>query len=226
MTAGLGGGNTVGRVGNLLTVLPLALVMIAGPQIISAVFLATSVEWQRNSLAYVVGAALSITLITTIAFLVVSAAKGSSATPSKGSEGQTIDAILLALLVFLSVRVYLQRNQAEPPKWMGKLQEAGPKFSFKLGFLLLGVFPTDIVTSVTVGTRLARNGDPWWHALPFVATTLLLLALPAILVLLMGNRAERFLPRTRDWMNAHSWIVSEVVIALFIGIEINSLVSA
>lgn len=200
--------------------------MIAGPQIISAVFLATSVGWARNSLAYLAGAALSITFVVTLAYLIVSAAKGSAGTPSTGSEGQTIDAILLALLVVLAVIVYRNRKQAEPPKWMGKLQTATPKFSFRLGFLLLGVFPTDILTSVTVGTKLAREGSPWWHALIFIAVTLLLLAIPALLVVVMGTRAHTLLPKVREWMNTHSWIVSEIVIALFIGIEINSLVSA
>ena len=38
-------------------------------------------------------------------------------------------------------------------------------------------------------------------------------------------RAQAPLPKVRDWMNTNSWIVSELVIALFIGIEINSLVS-
>jgi small neutral amino acid transporter SnatA (MarC family) len=71
----------------LLTVLPMAFVMIAGPQIISAVFLATSVDWARNSVAYVVGAAISITVFVTIAFLVVSGAKSSSGEASTGGEG-------------------------------------------------------------------------------------------------------------------------------------------
>jgi threonine/homoserine/homoserine lactone efflux protein len=88
------------------------------------------------------------------------------------------------------------------------------------------VFPTDILTSVTVGTRLAREGDPWWHVLGFIAVTLLLLAIPAILVVVMGKRAQTFLPKVREWMNTNSWIVNEIVIALFIGIEINSLASA
>ena len=55
----------------LLTVLPFALVMIAGPQIVSAVFLATSVNWARNSLAYLVGAALSTTLVVTVTYFIV-----------------------------------------------------------------------------------------------------------------------------------------------------------
>jgi len=33
---------------NFLTVLPLAFVMIAGPQILSAIFLSTSENWHRN----------------------------------------------------------------------------------------------------------------------------------------------------------------------------------
>ena len=209
--------------GGLLTVLPLAFVMIAGPQIISAVFLATSEKWSRNSLAYVVGAALSITVIFTAAYFVVKSAKGGSSSDSSGGEGATLDVILLVLLLFLAVRTYLGRKESKPPKWMGKLQEAEPKFSFKLGFLLLGVFPTDIITSVTVGTKLARDGEPWWQGLGFIAATLFLLALPALLVVVMGKRAKAFLPKVRQWMNDNSWMVSEAVILLFVGIEISSL---
>jgi hypothetical protein len=130
---------------------------------------------------------------------------------------------VLVLLVVLAVYVFAGRKKAEPPKWMGKLQDASPGFSLKLGALLLGIFPTDIITSVTVGTHLAREGEEWVDALPFIGLTLLLLALPAILVLLLGKRAQEFLPKVRDWMNTHSWIVSEAVIVLFIALTVNSL---
>jgi hypothetical protein len=212
-------------VGGFLTVLPLAFVMIAGPQVISAVFLATSEGWARNSLAFIVGAAISITLTVTIAYLIVKGVKGTPNSSSKGSEGVILDSVLLALLLFLAIRVFRGRKETEPPKWMGKLQDATPRFAFILGFLLLGVFPTDIVTSVTTGIKVARAGEPWWHVLGFVGTTLLLLAIPAILVLVLGARAKVLLPKVREWMSSHSWIVSELVIALFVGIEINSLLS-
>jgi ABC-type tungstate transport system substrate-binding protein len=52
----------------LARTLSLAFVMIAGPQILSAIFLATSENWRRNSAAFVAGAALSITTIGTIGF--------------------------------------------------------------------------------------------------------------------------------------------------------------
>ena len=207
----------------LLSILPMAFVMIAGPQIISAVFLATSMDWARNSAAYVAGAALSISLFVTAAYFVTKAAKGGDGSPASGGTGDTIDIVILVLLLFLALRVYLGRQEAEPPKWMGKLQTASPKFSFRLGFLLLGIFPTDIITSVTVGTKVAREGDPWLYAVPFILVTLFLLALPSLLVLVLGARAKAFLPKVRDWMNTNSWIVSEIVIVLFIGITISSI---
>ena len=105
----------------------------------------------------------------------------------------------------------------------GQAADGNPTFSFRLGFLLLGVFPTDILTSWAVGTYLAGHGDPWWHYLPFVLLTLLFLGLPSILLLVFGQRAQAFLPKARDWMNTNSWIVSEIVIVLFIVITANSL---
>jgi cytochrome c biogenesis protein CcdA len=200
---------------NIATILPLAFVMIAGPQILSAIFLATTENWGRNSAAFLAGAALSVTLFVTIAYWV-----GRSVN-SGGDD--TLDILVLVLLVAAGVNVFLTRKTAEPPKWMGRLQAATPKFSFGLGFLLMGVFPTDILTSWAVGSYLSNHGDPWWHLLPFLLLTLLLLALPAILILLFGQRAQRFLPKAREWMTTNSWIVNEIVIAFFVGVTANSL---
>ncbi len=49
----------------ILQILPLAFVMIAGPQILSAIFFATTEQWRLNTAAYVLGAALSISIVIT-----------------------------------------------------------------------------------------------------------------------------------------------------------------
>ncbi|MGB7588578.1 MAG: GAP family protein [Solirubrobacterales bacterium] len=198
------------------SVLPLAFVMIAGPQIISAFFFATSDSWKRTSAAYVLGASVSITAVVTVAYLL---AKGITSTGEEGESGpSTIDYVIVGLLVLAMVNQFRGRRKAEPPKWMGKLQGATPKLALTLGFLLLGFFPSDLVTSVTVGGHLANHGNPWVDAVPFIAFTLLLLALPALFVALLGQRAQTQLPKARDWMNDNSWIVSEIVIVFFIAI--------
>ncbi len=197
--------------------LPMAFVMVAGPQILSAIFLATSEEWRRNSVAYIAGAGLSITAIVTAAYFLSSGAR------DEGASNDSIYVVILVLLVLAAIQTYRKREESEPPKWMGKLQAANAGFSFKLGFLLLGVFPTDILTSVAVGSYMANQDEPWSHCLPFVALTLLILALPLILLLVLGDRAQAFLPKARDWMNNNSWVVSEIVIGLFIALTANSL---
>jgi threonine/homoserine/homoserine lactone efflux protein len=201
----------------LAKIIPLAFVMIAGPQLLSAIFLATSKTWRRDSAAFVTGAAISITTIVTLAFVL------STGASKKGASGSTLDIIFMVLLLTAGLHTFLTRKTSKPPKWMGELETAKPKRAFRLGFLLLGVFPTDILTSVAVGGSVARHHDPWWHVLPFVLLTLLFLALPALLLLILGRRAQTLLPKVRDWMNNNSWIVSEIVIGLFVVITASSL---
>jgi hypothetical protein len=200
-----------------LSLLPMAFVMIAGPQILSSVFLATSENWRANSAAYVVGAACSITIVVTAAFFLI------HGTRSGGGPSDGVYIAILVLIVFAMVRTYLKREESEPPKWMGRLQTATPRFSFRLGFLLLGIFPTDIATSVAVGAYLGNHGDGWVQVLPFIGLTLLFLSTPALLLLLFGSRAQAFLPKARDWMNTNSWVVNEIVLAFFVVLTLNNL---
>ena len=200
---------------NLVKILPLAFVMVAGPQVLSAIFLATSEKWRQNSAAFVAGAALSITAIVTAAYFL------SNGAHDAGASHDSIDIVVLVLLVAAGLHTFFTRKTAEPPKWMGKLESAEPGGSFKLGFLLLGVFPTDILTSIAVGGYLASHGDPWWHMLPFLVLTLLFLALPSLTVIALGSRGKEMLPKVRDWMNDNSWVVSEIVIGFFIVIVIS-----
>jgi hypothetical protein len=206
-------------------ILPLAFVMIAGPQIISAFFLATSDQWAKNSLAYVCGAAVSITAVVSIAYVVARGTKSAGGSSHSSTVDRIIDSVVLALILFLIVRVYLTRKTSAPPKWMSKLQTATPKFAFLLGLALLGVFPTDIASSIAAGFHVARNDDAWWQVLPFVGLTLLFLAAPSLMVVLLGKRAEIVLPKIRDWMNQNSWVISEVVLVFFAVLTINSLIS-
>lgn len=204
---------------DLAKVLSLTVVMIAGPQILTAIFLATSEKWWKNSAAFLGGAFFSITIVITASYVL------STGASNHGASGKTIDIVVLVLLLVAAIHTFVARKKSHPPKWMGKLEAIQPKGSFTLGFLLLGVFPTDIVTSIAVGGYASNHDEPWWHLLCFVALTLLLLALPALAVVLLGKRAEILLPKVRDWMNANSWIVSEVVLALFVALTVQSLAS-
>ena len=203
----------------LAKLLPLAFVMIAGPQILSAIFLATTERWKANSAAFVAGAAVSVTTVTTIGFLL------STGASDNGASNTTLDVIIMVLLVAAAIHKYVTRKQSKPPSWMGKLEEEQPKGAFRLGFLLLGVFPSDILTAIAVGGYASTHGEPWWHLFGFIGLTLLLVALPALTILVLGKRAEAAMPKVRDWMNDNSWIVGEIVLGLFIALTASNLSS-
>ncbi|MFF4229028.1 GAP family protein [Streptomyces sp. NPDC001820] len=46
--------------------------------------------------------------------------------------------------------------------------------------------------------------------------TVLIAALPLLGRLLFGRRAERAMPKVREWMNSHSWLISIIACGIFI----------
>ena len=212
---------------SLAQILPLALVMIAGPQIVTAAVLATSPRWAANSIAYLTGAATSITTVVTIAYLLARGATSAAGTWHRGAggHGHVTDSVVLALLLVLIAGVYLRRKTSGPPKWISRLQTSGPTSALMLGMALLGIIPVDTVISIAVGLSVAHNADPWWQCLPFVALTLLFLAVPALAVLLLGKPARLALPHIRDWMSHHGWVINEIVLVFFTALTISSLAS-
>jgi hypothetical protein len=61
-----------------------------------------------------------------------------------------------------------------------------------------------------------QNNGGLIAALPFIADTVLVAALPLLLYLLFYRRAQRVMPKVRDWMNANSWLVNIIVCGVFI----------
>ena len=202
---------------SFFTLLPMAFVMIAGPQFLTAIFLATSESWRTTSAAFLVGATLAIAVVVTLAFSLATAAD------HHGASHHTLDLSVLGLLLAAMTHTFLSRKTAHTPKWMGKLGSATPRTAFTLGVLLLGLFPTDILTSVSIGIYLRAHGDPLWHALGFIGLTVLFLALPVLLLLALGARATKLLPEIRDWMTTNAWVVNEIVLAFFVALVISDL---
>lgn len=202
-----------------LQILPLAITMMAGPQILSAIILVTTPKPVKVSVPFIAGVAISATGGVLVA-LAVAALLGNSVSlgdPSDtGSIGNLIQYLFVGLLIALSVKSYLGRETSEPPRWLGALQNADGKLALKTGLLLILLMPSDVVIMLTVGFNLAQNDAGLIAALPFIAATVLVAALPLLFFLLFRRRAQQLMPRVRDWMNSHSWLVNIIVYAVFI----------
>ena len=202
-----------------LSVIPLAITMNAGPQIMSALIFVTAQKPLRLSAYFLSGVVIAVTAGVTITYT-LAAVLGNSVSlgdsSDSGSLGNIIQYLLVGLLVFASIRSYLTRATSEPPRWLGAMQNANPRTAFTAGLLLLSVFPSDLMILITVGVNLVQNNASLLGALPFVAATILIAALPALAYLLFRRRAERVMPKVRDWMNTHSWLVNIIVYVIFI----------
>jgi Sap, sulfolipid-1-addressing protein len=198
-----------------IPILPLAVTMMAGPQEMSAIIFVTHRQAVRVSTAFLIGVTAALLLGTTITYLLAGAIDLGD--PSdKGSTGKIIQYALVALLLFLAIRTYRNREHVEPPKWLGGLLEASPLKALTMGFLLILVFPTDVATMLTVGVHLQQEGNSLIDAAPYWALTLLIAALPLLTFLLFRHRAEQAMPKVRDWMGTNSWLVNIIVLGIFI----------
>jgi hypothetical protein len=202
-----------------LAVIPLAITMNAGPQIMSAIIFITAPKALKLSAYFLAGVVIAVTVGVTITYTLANVLGNglSLGDPSdSGSLGNIIQYLLVGLLIFLSIKSYVGRETSEPPRWLGALQHAKPRTAFTTGLLLLSVFPSDFVILVTVGVNLAQSNASLLAAVPFIGATIFIAALPLLSYLLFRRRAQRVMPKVRDWMNKNSWLVNIIVYVIFI----------
>jgi Sap, sulfolipid-1-addressing protein len=118
-----------------------------------------------------------------------------------------------ALLVFAALRNYVKRETVEPPKWLGALQAADAKKALTTGLMVILLMPSDIIIMLTVATNLEQTGSSFAEALPFIGLTVLVAVLPLLAFLLFHRRAQRAMPKVRDWMRDWAWAVNVIVCA-------------
>jgi len=196
-----------------LQILPLALIMVMGPQILTAIFLVTSREPVKNSVAMLIGVVLAASLSLLIWFGIV---KAIGIDPKDGGGPTTADWIVAGLLAVAAIHTFLGRGKASVPKWMTALQEAEPRRAFTLAFLLILLMPTDIVAVISTANWLHDQHENVLGGWPLVAATTLLMALPILGYLLLGRRAREAMPGIRDWLTTNAWLVNLIVIVYFI----------
>lgn len=206
----------------LAQVLPLAITMMAGPQIIAAIIFVTTRRPVRVSLAFLLGILVATTagvaIMRGLAALLGGALRIEAGTHGAGTLGVILQIVLVSLLILAAAKSYLRRKTAEPPAWLGHLLRATPAMALRTGVLLVLVMPSDLAIMLTVGLNLHQHDLGLAAAAPFVAATLLVAALPLLAYLLCRQRAASTMPAVRDWMSSHSWLVNIVVYLVFIAL--------
>jgi hypothetical protein len=204
-----------------LQILPLAITMMVGPQIMAAIIFLTTPKPVKISASYIAAVGIATTaglIITGALAALLGGGVSLGDTSNAGSLGNLIQYLLVGLLVVLAIKNYVNRETVEPPQWMGTLQNADWKTALKTGLLVILLMPSDIIIMLTVALNLEQNDVGLVAALPFIVATVLIAALPLLLYLLFHRRAQRLMPQVRDWMNTHSWLVNVIACVIFIAL--------
>jgi hypothetical protein len=192
-----------------LDILPLAITMMAGPQIMSAIIFVTAPKPVKLSTSFIVGVAIATIAGVVIALAILTLLGNSVSLDEPSNEasiGKLIQYLLVGLLVVLAVKNYVRRDTVEPPRWLGTLLSADWRRALMIGLLVIWLMPGDIIVILTVATNLEHN-DAGLGAM-----------LPLLLYLLFHRRAQRLMPRVRDWMNTHSWLLNIITCVVFIAL--------
>jgi hypothetical protein len=205
-----------------LHILPLAIAMVAGTQLVLATLLVTGKQPISASLAYIAGFGAAVAVIL-IGFYVgaklLHAGLGHHAT-DKGRDHteKVVEIVLVGALILLAVRAFLNRANSKPSPLLEKVQSAGPRDAFKYGWLVILVAPTDIVVGATVSLDLVRNHDALTDAAPFYGLCLVLLALPLLAFFALGKRGPSAMASVRRFTEQQSWAVTVIVCVVYLAL--------
>lgn len=203
-----------------LKILPLAITMLAGPQIMSAIVFVTAKNAVRISLCFIAGVTLGAAAGVAVMLGLASALGGVMDLGGSGSRGSSagrvIEYVLVGFLALAALRNWIRRETIRPPKWLHSLMSADSRKAFVTGLLVTLLMPSDLMVMATVGVHLHQTGSSYPEALPFIGLTALVAALPLLARLAAGRRAVDAMPKVRDWTNTYSWLVNILVCALFI----------
>jgi hypothetical protein len=204
-----------------LEILPLAITMVAGPQILASIIFVTSKrDPVKVSAGYLLGMICAIAIFITAVFIIARTFGITADSHGNAPKKVTVtELVLVSLLIIAAFRSYLKRATIKAPKWLSKLQSFTPSGAFKLAFPLIWLMPGDFIVMVTVGIHLAGNGSAVTDILsllPFLGLVMLLAGGPLLGFLIFRKKATRFMPKVRDWIQSNSWIINILVYLVFI----------
>lgn len=192
------------------TVLPLALVVGLSPlPIMPSIALLMTPRARRNSAAYLAAWVATLAIVTALAMALAGVRD-----PGPAND-EAVGWVQLATgLVFLGLALakWLSRPEpgtpAEVPAWMAALDAYTPARSARLGALLAGANPKNLLMALAAGAEIAVLATgPGQAALSLVAFVLvgsIGAGTPVLVHRMLGERATPLLRHWKRWLEQHS----------------------
>ena len=206
----------------------LAIGIIASPfPVIPVILLLLTPRATANAGAFLAGWAAGVLAGTAVFVGLATVIEGVEETPTWVSWARVL---LGGALVIVGVRQFLARDVSkEAPGWMRALDDATPASAARLGALLSGANPKILLLCAAAGLTIAAADltptDTVVAVLVFALVGSLSVALPLVVHLVLGERAQAPLLRAKEWLTAHNATIMAVVVLVIGGLLLSKGIS-
>ncbi|NER09814.1 Sap, sulfolipid-1-addressing protein [Muriicola jejuensis] len=196
-------------------ILPLALTVMLGPQILVGMLLIMRKDAIKSSLIYILSIVSTLMLTT---FLYYKLIENTDLHNVSMGGRPFLKYVLILFFIILIIRSVINRNKiTKPPKWMKGISSASLSEIFFIGFFLIAFMPTDVIVAFSVGNILNGESGNFWDALPFFGAVLLVSLFPLTIYFSLGrSKRAKYLENVNNWLNTHGYLINVVVMVFFI----------
>ena len=203
-------------------ILPLAIGIAISPlPIIAVILMLFSNRARSNGPAFLVGWVFGVAAVTVVVLLLADA--GDVATDSGAADGVAWGKLLLGLfLIHLGLRQWRNRpkagEQAAMPKWMEAIDGFTPVKALGTGVLLSAINPKNLILAAGAGAAIAQAGlsgnEDAIVVILFVIVASVSIAVPVLVYLFGGDKAQHVLDGWKAWLGEHNAAVMTVLLVV------------
>ena len=199
--------------------LPLAIGVAISPiPIIAIILMLLSKRAASNSTSFLLGWLVGIAVVLSLVVAVAGTETlSTSSGPTTGVSWTKVGLGALLLLVGLRDWRRRPRDGEEPtlPRWLTSIERITPVKAAGLGVLLSAVNPKNLLLLVAGGVTIAQGAtsttDKAVAMIVFIVIAVSTVALPVILTLTMGDKAQALLDSTNEWLKSNNATVMAVL---------------
>lgn len=209
-------GSTIGEI------LPLAVGVALSPlPIVSVILMLSTPRGKANGLLFLLGWFVGCAVVCAIGTTLSSAASSGDTAPS--TVTRVVVSVLGALLLLLAIKQWRSRPKpgTEPPlpKWMQAMDTVTPPKALVMAFLLSAVNPKNLMLGLAAGSTIAAAslaGTQQAFAIAvFSLIAMIGVAIPFVIYIGAGAKAEHILGDLKTWMVAHNAAIMAVLFLIF-----------
>lgn len=208
---------------------PHAVAVALSPIPIAAlILLLLSNKARVNSVLFLLGWMFAIS-INVLVFALLADAMHQTTHQSNAMISSVIHAVLGIALLFFAWRQWKSRlkpgEEPKMPKWMQTIETLSPWMAFVIAFSLVTINAKntviDITTGIIIGQATTTVTQTLTAILIFTSMASITIAVPVFAFLLMGNKLNDTLQKTKTWFIYNSPVIL-LVLFLILGVDLLS----